>query len=126
MSRFPWLKLGKKTQAERPLEPPIWLNDHSNGEYYHAQTPRDAQMKQEILKRADAQSRYLGLDRREFLASSMGMVTSLAVINQMSGCSSDKSNKDEGASSDGPYLTPIEATCEETDLLKGDDFIFDI
>jgi hypothetical protein len=127
MRRFPWLKLGKKTEPERPLEPPIWLNNHSNGEYYHAQTPREAAMKEEILKRADQQARYLGMDRREFLASSMGMVTSLAVVNQMTGCSGAETPKKSGeVKEEGPYLTPIEATCEETDLLKGDEFIFDI
>src|SRR3954454_2415325 len=109
MKRFPWLKLRKKTDPELPLEPPIWLNNHSNGEYYHEQTPREAAMKAEILKRADEQSRYLGMDRREFLASSMGMVTSLAVINQM-GCSAT-SDKKSGAPNvtKGPYLTPVEA-----------------
>jgi predicted TIM-barrel fold metal-dependent hydrolase len=127
MKRFPWLKLGKKTQPERPLEPPIWFNNHSNGEYYHQQTPIEAKMKEEIIKRADEQARYLGMERREFLASSMGMVTSLAVINQMTGCASDGSGKPEqGSTIKGPYLTPVEATCEETDLLKGDEFIFDI
>lgn len=123
--RFPWLKLGKKTDPELPLEPPIWMNDHSNGEYYHKQTPLEARMKREILKRADEQARYLGMDRREFLASSMGMVTTLAVINQMTGCGGD-SEGGGGGSGEGPYVTPVEAMCEETDLLKGDEFIFDV
>src|SRR4051812_16258610 len=126
MKRFPWLKLGKKTQPERPLEPPIWFNNHSNGEYYHQQTPIEARMKEEIIRRADEQARYLGMERREFLASSMGMVTSLAVINQMTGCSSADGKTDENGLASGPYLTPVEATCEETDVLKGDEFIFDI
>lgn len=129
--RFPWIKLGTKKQPELPLEPPIWLGNHSNGEYFHQQTPNEARMREEILKRADQQARYLGMDRREFLASSMGMVTSLAVINQM-GCGDDgspaksDSSSSPSTSSTGPYLTPVEATCEETDLLTGDEFIFDI
>src|SRR6476619_3363180 len=39
------------------------------------------------MQRADEQARRLGVDRREFLASSMGLFTTLAVINQVSGCS---------------------------------------
>ncbi|MFT3926153.1 MAG: amidohydrolase family protein [Myxococcales bacterium] len=124
MKRFPWLKLRKKTDPELPLEPPIWLNNHSNGEYYHQQTPREAAMKEEILKRADEQARHLGMERREFLASSMGMVTSLAVLNQM-GCSSSDGKPSSGVVN-GPYLTPVEAMCEDSDVLKGDEFIFDI
>jgi hypothetical protein len=80
--RFPWLKLPKKTDPEIPVETPIWLGNHSNGEYYHQQTPNEARMRAEILRRADEQSRYLGMERREFLASTMGMATTLAVINQ--------------------------------------------
>jgi uncharacterized protein len=130
--RFPWLRLNKKTQPELPLEPPIWLGNHSNGEYYHQQTPNEARMRKEILRRADEQARYLGLDRREFLASSMGMVTSLAVINQLGGCSQDASDEPlpplpgTGKLIEGPYVTPLVATCEETKLLQGDEFIFDV
>jgi hypothetical protein len=129
--RFPWLTLRKKTDPELPLEPPIWFNSHSNGEYYHQQTANEARMRKEVLRRADEQSRYLGIDRREFLASSMGMVTTLAVINQMGGCASDASDRPPalpgtGKLIDGPYLTPVVATCEETNVLKGEEFIFDI
>jgi uncharacterized protein len=130
--RFPWLSLRKKTDPEYPLEPPIWLNNHSNGEYYHQQTPNEARMRREILRRADEQARYLGMDRREFLASSMGMVTSLAVINQMGGCSSDGTETrlpplpGTGKIIEGPFVAPVQATCEEMNTLKGDEFIFDI
>lgn len=37
-----WLKLRRKTQAELPYEPPIFLGDKSNGEFYHEQTRRSA------------------------------------------------------------------------------------
>ena len=88
MAKFPWInKLRKKTAPEIPLEPPIWMGNHSNGEYFHPQTKREAAMRKEILRRADEKSRKLGIDRREFLASSMGLFTTMAVINQM-GCSS--------------------------------------
>ena len=139
------------------------------------------------------------MERREFLASSMGMFTTLAVINQVSGCggengdgtteraddvqqqwqrragggsgvgtsgsggaarawrrgaggagagaggsSGGSGSSGGGAGSSGmggggaggtepmtcadcPYIVPVEATCEETDLLAGDnEFIFDI
>jgi hypothetical protein len=131
--RYPWLRLRKKTDPELPLEPPIWLNNHSNGEYYHQQTPNEARMRKEILRRADEQSRYLGMDRREFLASSMGMVTTLAVINQLGGCSSDDSAgykapeiPGTGKLVEGPYLAPIAATCDPSNYLSGDEFIFDV
>jgi predicted TIM-barrel fold metal-dependent hydrolase len=123
MARFPWLRLGKKTDPEAPLEPPIWFGDHSNGEYFHRQTPREARMRHEILRRADEQARYLGMDRREFLASSMGMAVTLAVINQ-AGCGDDDGGG--GGSGDGPFVVPQEATCEESDFVSGDEFIFDI
>src|SRR5690242_9534987 len=96
MAKFPWLKLRKKTQAEFPVEPPIWMGNHSNGEYFHPQTKREAAMRKEILRRADEKSRKLGIDRREFLASSAGLFTTMVVINQM-GCSS---------TSDGPPAKP--------------------
>src|SRR5512134_3131926 len=98
MARFPWLKLRKKTEPELPLEPPIWLGSHSNGEYFHQQTPKEARMRREILRRADEQSRRLGIDRREFLASTMGMAVSLAVLNQM-GC--DAGDDGGGSGNDG-------------------------
>jgi hypothetical protein len=198
-NKFPWLKMQKKSQTELPERPPIWLGSRSNGEYFHDQTPKERQMHELVMQRADEQARRLGVDRREFLASSMGLFTTLAVINQVSGCSGksgDGTNKmspgdvksmmsggssggsagagsggrtssdgtggprapgsggmsaghsgsgggdsggspradagmigDAGAGNgigDCPYIVPTEATCEETDLLDQDQFIFDI
>ncbi|MFI5307564.1 MAG: amidohydrolase family protein [Polyangiales bacterium] len=194
-SRFPWLKLQRKSQPELPERPPIWLGNRSNGEYFHDQTSAERLTHRLVMQRADEQARRLGIDRREFLASSMGMFTTLAVINQVSGCSGKSgtgmtkmspadvaatmhggsgaggstpnaasganntgmspgsssgasgasgagtgsgaggSNANGtgaggsagmGAASDCPYVVPVEATCEDTDLLKGKDFIFDI
>jgi hypothetical protein len=192
--RFPWLKLLKKSQEELPERTPIWLGSRSNGEYFHPQSRAERAMHEMAMRRADDQARRLGIDRREFLASSMGMFTTLAVINQVSGCggkngdgTTDMSPDDvrsmiggggsggtaigsggagvssgsggKGAPSSGaggsgsggagssaidagttagkdggmssglkecPYLVPPEATCEETGLLAGDEFIFDI
>jgi predicted TIM-barrel fold metal-dependent hydrolase len=86
-SKFPWLKLGKKTDPELPLEPPVWFGNRSNGEYFHEQTPREARMREEILKRSEREAKRHGMDRREFLASSMGMAVTMTVINEM-GCAS--------------------------------------
>jgi hypothetical protein len=126
MARFPWLKLRKKTEEELPFEPPIWMGNHSNGEYFHTQTPAEAKMREMILQKADDQSRYLGMDRREFLASTMGMATTLAVINQVTGCKgSDEGNGN--LNSTAPYVTPVEACSDETNVLDADkEFIFDI
>jgi predicted TIM-barrel fold metal-dependent hydrolase len=98
MKRYPWLKLIKKSRPEPELEPPFWLGNHSNGEYFHDQTPRDRLLRQLILERAADGARRHGVDRRQFLASSMGMATSLAVINYVAGCSS----KSNGSASAGP------------------------
>jgi len=125
MKRFPWLNLRKKTDPEFMEEPPIWMGNRSNGEFFHDQTPKEAMMREEILRRADEQARYLGMDRRQFLASSMGMVTSLAVINQMAGCD-DNGNAIKDRVITGPYVAPVEATCEESNYLDGDEFIFDV
>jgi predicted TIM-barrel fold metal-dependent hydrolase len=91
MKPYPWLKLRKKTEIERPLEPPIWLGSVSNGEYFHEQTPRQRAMRKMILERADEGARRLGVDRRQFLASSAGMATTLAVFN-LFGCGSSGSS----------------------------------
>jgi predicted TIM-barrel fold metal-dependent hydrolase len=97
MKRYPWLKLIKKSRPEPWLEPPIWLGNHSNGEYFHVQTPRERLIRKLILQKADAGARKHGIDRRQFLASSMGMATSLAVINWVAACSSKQGSMMGGA-----------------------------
>src|SRR5690349_23588354 len=87
--KFPWLYLQKKSAQELPERPPIWLGSRSNGEYFHDQTREEKLIYELTMKRADEQARRLGMPRREFLASSMGMFTTLAVINQVSGCGGD-------------------------------------
>jgi predicted TIM-barrel fold metal-dependent hydrolase len=86
MQRMRWLKR-KKTAPELPLEPPIRLGNMSNGEFFHESTPREQKIRREILRQADENARRLGMDRREFLASAMGMCTSLSVLNLASACS---------------------------------------
>lgn len=89
MKRFPWLKLIKKSRPDPPLEPPFWLGNHSNGEYFHVQTPRERLIHKLILQAADEGARKHGVDRRQFLASSMGVATSLSVINFVAACGSN-------------------------------------
>jgi uncharacterized protein len=129
-TKYSWLKR-KKTDPEIPVEPPIWLGNHSNGEYFHEQTPREAKMRKEILRRADEQARHLGMDRREFLVSSMGMAVTMSVIN---GCSSE--SEDSGGNGggkyggDGPYVISPEATCDPSAYIDvnapGKQFIMDV
>jgi len=140
-SKFPWLKLRKKTDPELPLEPPVWFGNRSNGEFFHHQTRREAQMREEILKRAEKEARRHGMDRREFLASSMGMAVTMTVINELGCGSGTKAGPGDGgavmppgvcgdggiASPSGPYVMPQNATCDPSAFIPPcDDFIFDI
>ena len=96
MQRMKWLKR-KKTARELPVEPPIRLGNMSNGEFFHQSTPMEQKIRAEILRQADDKSRKLGIDRREFLASAMGMCTSLSVINLASACSQPNTGKSAGS-----------------------------
>jgi hypothetical protein len=90
MRRYPWVKYLKRSQPDLPYDSPIYLGNWCNGEFFHEQTPYERKLREEILKAGDAKARRLGMDRREFMASAMGMVTALSVIQQ--GCSAaDKS-----------------------------------
>jgi predicted TIM-barrel fold metal-dependent hydrolase len=138
MFKFPWLKLRKKTDPELPEEPPIWMGNHSNGEYFHMQTPREKFMRDEILRRAEKESRRHGMDRRSFLASSMGMAVTLSVINEF-GCNSNNGSGSTKAGAGacgegglagpvdgGPYVVPPHAQCAAGETLAQDFFIFDV
>jgi predicted TIM-barrel fold metal-dependent hydrolase len=129
MKRRDWLKLGKKSGPEPRAEPPIWLGNRSNGEIFEHQTPKDRRIRRLILERADENARRVGIDRREFLASSMGMASSLWALNLASCGSSDGSapggNPGNG---NGGYCLPEEAQLDEAaacSVLSGDEFIFD-
>ncbi|HKP56918.1 MAG TPA: amidohydrolase family protein [Polyangiales bacterium] len=111
MKRVQWLKR-KKTQPELPLEPPIRLGNMSNGEFFHQSTPREQRIRAEILRQADEKSRKVGVDRREFLASAMGMCTSLSVLNLAAACSSEGKRAafiDMGAGTSGSGVGAIGA-----------------
>jgi uncharacterized protein len=128
MRRFPWLRLRKKTDPELPYEPPLPLGNFSTGEYFHEQTPRERLMRRLILERAETNARRLGVDRRQFLTSAMGMATSLAVVNLVNGCSSDE--EVAAPTAEGCFKIPPAATVEcelaEDVLDTSDYFIFDI
>src|SRR5512140_890728 len=101
MARLPWLKHRKKTSPEIVEKPPIRLGNFSTGEYFHEQTPLERKIEREILRQADDKARKLGMERRDFLASAMGMATSLSVLNLAASCSSS-----DGAKSSGGYVVP--------------------
>jgi predicted TIM-barrel fold metal-dependent hydrolase len=130
-TKFPWLKMRKKTQPEIPYETPIWMGSRSNGEYFHQQTPYEKKLRNFVLRKADENARRLGLDRREFLASAMGMATTLWCIGYASGCSSDDSAPPAGAGGTGGGLcVPPQAMFDEDvacAVIGGNgEFIFDV
>lgn len=98
--RLPWNHQQKRTDPELPVKPPIQLGALSNGEIFRADTPESARATRLILEKAEQGARRLGIDRRDFLASSMGMATSLWAMNLMSGCG-DEATRD-AMESDGP------------------------
>jgi predicted TIM-barrel fold metal-dependent hydrolase len=87
--KLKWLKQ-KKTQPEVPYETPVWLGNLSNGEFFLPQGERERKMRDLILAKCDENARKKGMDRREFIASTMGMATTLSVLNFAAGCG-DKS-----------------------------------
>jgi predicted TIM-barrel fold metal-dependent hydrolase len=87
MKRYPWTRLLKRSQRELPYDSPLYLGSWSNGEFFHEQTPHERKLRDAILRAGDDKARKLGMDRREFMASAMGYVTALSVIQQ--GCASD-------------------------------------
>jgi hypothetical protein len=86
--KLPWLRRRRKTDVELPLKPPIHLSPFSNGEVFFTPGPAERRIRRLILEKAEAGAKRHGIDRREFLASSMGMATSLWAVNVVSGCSS--------------------------------------
>ena len=130
-ARFPWLKMRKKTDPEIPEEPPIMLGAYSNGEFFQEETPRDRKIRKEILRIAADQAPRHGMDRREFLASSLGMATSLYALNLASGCGGggggDGGSAGEGGGDGFVVPEPPQATCEgANEALSGDEFILDL
>lgn len=88
--RLPWLRRRKKTAPEIPLKAPIQLGPFGNGEMFFTPGPKERLIEKLIFEKAEEGARRHNIDRREFLASSMGMATSLWAVNMVLGCSSDK------------------------------------
>jgi predicted TIM-barrel fold metal-dependent hydrolase len=95
MRRYEWTKYLKRSAPELPYDSPIYLGNWSNGEFFHEQTPRERKLREEILRAGDDRARKLGMERREFMASAMGFVTALSVIQQA--CSSSNGTGTDSA-----------------------------
>lgn len=124
-SKFPWLKMRRKTDPEIPYETPIWMGSRSNGEYFHFQTEYERKLRKLVLRTADENARRVGLDRREFMASAMGMATTLFCIDLASGCSSS----DGTGKAAGGLCVPKEAMFDNQaacTAISPTDFIFDV
>lgn len=85
--KLPWLRHSKKTDPELPFKPPIHLSPFSNGEVFFRPGPLEKRIHRLILEKAEQGAKRHGIDRREFLASSMGMATSLWAVNVVTACS---------------------------------------
>jgi predicted TIM-barrel fold metal-dependent hydrolase len=141
-----WMKT-KRSQPDLPDQPPIWLGNHSNGEYFHYQTDYERKLNRLILEKADENARKIGVPRREFLASAMGMATTLWCVDFASGCSSNEIGHNVGPASKGDGgLNPDAGTggrpqvCKAYNIqpelmydekaacaaISGNEFIFDI
>jgi predicted TIM-barrel fold metal-dependent hydrolase len=153
--RLAWLRRLPKTRPEPPLPLPINLGSRSNGEVFHPASANERAARALTLAEAEVQARRLGLDRREFLASNLGVAASLAAINLVEGCGSGQNapgamnggasgnggpadaggpngDADTGLGSDvrgyyevGPDIRDPGATCERM-LDPSKEFIFDI
>jgi hypothetical protein len=138
MTRPGWLRR-KKTDPELPLEPPLHLGPRSNGEHFHTPTPRERRIRELVLRRADWAARKLGIQRREFLASAMGMATSLYAV-KLVGCGDDSAITADGGidasrgdaglrDANGPCVS-ADATCDASAACEAIDtsqfFIVDV
>jgi uncharacterized protein len=83
--KLKWIRQ-KKTSQEMPYETPVWLGNLSNGEFFLPQTDRERKIRELILQKCDENARRKGMDRRDFIASTMGMATTLSVLNLAAGC----------------------------------------
>ncbi len=113
---LPWLTRRPKSLPELAVEPPVPLGNRSNGEHFHVQTDLERRIQGQILHEAGVQARRRGIDRREFLASSVGMATALTAINacRPGGLGGDPGNG---------YEVPLRDECEP---LNPPEFIFDV
>lgn len=137
-----WLRRLKKTEPDIPYQPPFWFGDYSNGELYHEATPREHAMHKLILEKGETLARYHGMERREFMASGLGVALTLSVMNLVNGCDGGSSGgfsaEPNGTSKDpvkglgapgsegGQGAFPSDPAACEAALEHPDVFIFDI
>jgi uncharacterized protein len=114
-----WLTRRRKSLPELVVEPPLPLGNRSNGEYFHTQTEHERRIRSLVLRDADASAHRRGIDRREFLASTMGMASALAAINACK----PHGGRDGGSPGNGYDVPP---TPEECTPLAAPEFIFDV
>ena len=88
----------RKSRQEPVLVPPLDFHPPSNGEFCPIPpTARAIEAEQRWLQMVEEKHRRLGMTRREFAASSMGMAAALLAINQAA-CSSARKTSTQGAS----------------------------
>jgi len=100
--RQSWIRRQKRSEPDLVGKPPIQLGALSNGEIFRASTPASERATRLILEKADEGARRLGIDRRDFLASSMGMATSLWAMNVVTGCASESKRAAPGEATGNP------------------------
>jgi uncharacterized protein len=99
--KLPFLRRRRKTEPELPLQAPIRLGPLSNGEIFLSPGPRARLIEKLIFEKADEGARRHGIDRREFLASAMGMATSLWAVNLVAGCGGEPGAGSGGGAAGG-------------------------
>ncbi|HMJ12373.1 MAG TPA: amidohydrolase family protein [Polyangiaceae bacterium] len=137
--RLRWLRNRKRTDVELPLKAPIHLGDRSNAEYFYEATPQERLAEKLALEKAEEGARRYNIDRREFMASAMGVATTLAMINVAQGCSDNNGGSGGGGQGgsggggprDGGYYdvgpNPMDADAACASILDpSKEFIFDI
>src|SRR5688500_7353756 len=126
MKVYPWLKwMMRKTSTEPVPQSPIWLGSWSNGEAFFDQTPRMRRMRQRIMEEAEHNAKRIGVDRRQFLASTAGLASAISII----GCSDDAGEENKNPGTSCTPKIPQEAKYDESvacNVLAKPDFIFDV
>ena len=98
IKRVPWFRRLTKKEIEPPVRLPMAVGPVSNGEAWWPDSPRKKLIRKLVLDKAEEISRKEGVDRREFLASSCGMATTLYMINLVNGCTGEKSGPKSSSS----------------------------
>lgn len=93
-----------------------------------AEAERGQRLRKTIIETCTENAGRIGMDRRQFLASSMGMTTSLWVLNYVAACSSSESKP--ASTSQPAYCVPKEAmfdrACANAVVKRNGQFVFDV